>query len=73
MTQHIFAVLWHCYYPGRPVTWIKSQQQVIGFPVLKNMQDLPQRISYLTDNRFSSPGKIINDYHFGGYAKKTSG
>ncbi len=50
---------------------IKNAQQVIGFPVLKNMQDLPQRISYLTNRPFSPALKIITEYHFGGYAKKT--
>lgn len=51
---------------------IKFGQQIIAVPVLKNMVDLPQRIDYLT-NQVYKPHQleILNDYHFGGYAKKT--
>lgn len=51
---------------------LKEQQQLLGIPVLKNMHDLGQRIEFLTSQPFD-PGrmKIINNYHFGGYAKKT--
>ncbi|MBC7888183.1 MAG: pyridoxal-phosphate dependent enzyme [Ferruginibacter sp.] len=51
---------------------IKKEQQIIGIPVLKNMHDIPQRIKFLTNHLFNPQQlKIINDYHFGGYAKKT--
>ncbi len=51
---------------------IKKEQQIIGIPVLKNLYDLHQRIKFLTNLSFSPQQLIImNDYHFGGYAKKT--
>lgn len=51
---------------------IKKKQQVIMVPVLKDMHDLEQRILYLTNRSFTSQQyKIMPDYHFGGYAKKT--
>lgn len=53
---------------------IKPQQQVIAFPVLKGMNDIEQRIRFLTGRSFN-PGllRIEYNYHFGGYAKKTPG
>lgn len=50
---------------------LKKKQQLIGIPVLKNLHDLEKRISFL-GNHFFDPLqlKIMNDYHFGGYAKK---
>jgi 1-aminocyclopropane-1-carboxylate deaminase len=51
---------------------LKSSQQLIGIPVLKNMHDLPERIDNLTNQKFAPQQlEIMNDYHFGGYAKKT--
>ncbi|MEO6734351.1 MAG: pyridoxal-phosphate dependent enzyme [Ferruginibacter sp.] len=51
---------------------LKGSQQVIGVPVLKNMHDLQERITFLTKKQFSNDQlKIVSDYHFGGYAKKT--
>ena len=51
---------------------LKEKQQVILIPVLKNMQDLEQRISFLTNHSFTPEQfKVMPDYHFGGYAKKT--
>lgn len=50
----------------------KDGQQIIGMPVLKGMIDLPERIAYLTRDKFDMAKlEIIPDYHFGGYAKKT--
>ncbi|MEO6233274.1 MAG: pyridoxal-phosphate dependent enzyme [Ferruginibacter sp.] len=50
----------------------KKEQQIIGIPVLKGMMDLPERIAYLTNNKFDKNQlAIMPDYHFGGYAKKT--
>ncbi|MEP7144391.1 MAG: pyridoxal-phosphate dependent enzyme [Ferruginibacter sp.] len=50
---------------------VKKEQQIIGIPVLKNMHDLQQRIMILTNKLFNLQQlKIMNDYHFGGYAKK---
>lgn len=51
---------------------LKKEQQIIGIPVLKNMHDLEQRISFLTNQTFQPKRlKIVSEYHFGGYAKKT--
>jgi len=50
---------------------LAPHQQLLAFPVLKNLHDLEQRIEYLTNR--SSPFQqlsIVPDYHFGGYAKK---
>lgn len=51
---------------------LNEKQQVVMVPVLKNLHDLEQRISFLT-NRSVAPEqmKIMTHYHFGGYAKKT--
>ena len=47
-------------------------QRIIGIPVLKEMNDLDQRIAYLCNNRHFSNLFIFDNYHFGGYAKKTN-
>ncbi len=46
--------------------------EIIAVPVLKNLFDISERLKYLlqTDN-FKQP-TIWTEYHFGGYAKKTS-
>lgn len=47
-------------------------QTIVALPVLKDMKDIEERIAYLTGNK--DPFKnlqLLNDYHFGGYAKKT--
>lgn len=49
----------------------ENEKEIIGFSVLKNLNDIKERLSELKvnpDRRFS----FINDYHFGGYAKRTS-
>ena len=46
-----------------------KHQAVIGIPVLKGMHDIAQRISFLT--AANHPVQLLEDYHFGGYAKKT--
>lgn len=51
---------------------LKGPQQIIGVPVLKNMHDLQERITFLTKKHFNNDQlKIVSEYHFGGYAKKT--
>lgn len=51
---------------------IQPHQQVILFPVLKGMSDIPDRVDYLTEGHFNKKQLHIADgYHFGGYAKKT--
>ncbi len=50
----------------------KTEQTIIGVPVLKGMKDLEERILFLTANQIDlAKLKILDAYHFGGYAKKT--
>ena len=48
---------------------IRKDQQIIGIPVLKGLKDINERIAYLTKSKH--PFQLFNEYHFGGYAKKT--
>lgn len=48
-----------------------QKETIIGIPVLKGMNDLTERISYLTNNRQFFNMDTRDHYHFGGYAKKT--
>ena len=51
---------------------LKKEQQLIGFPILKNMRDIEQRIAFLSSTPYNTQQlQIMDDYHFGGYAKKT--
>ena len=47
-----------------------STQQIIGFSALKNLNDFDSRIQLLV-KPICKNYCLINDYHFGGYAKKT--
>ena len=51
----------------------RESQQVISVPVIKNMQDIAERIYHLTNKKKQENLRIFDDYHFGGYAKKTGG
>ncbi len=46
-------------------------ENIVGIPVLKNMEDLPKRIAYLCNNTQCRQPLLFDDYHFGGYAKKS--
>lgn len=46
-------------------------QQVVGIPVLKNLQSLQEEINGLLPPALYSQFTLIPDYHFGGYAKRT--
>ncbi len=49
---------------------VKNETAVIGFSALKNLHDINERLSKLKiDERKNY--SFIEDYHFGGYAKKT--
>ena len=50
----------------------KPQQTIISIPVLKGMTDINERIKYLAGLK-TLPANlhVLQDYHFGGYAKKT--
>jgi len=50
-----------------------SDETIIGIPVLKGLNDIHERIGYLCNARNFPNLEIFNNYHFGGYAKKTSG
>jgi 1-aminocyclopropane-1-carboxylate deaminase len=50
-----------------------NEQQVTGISVLKNNYDLlPAVNSLLTENEQLKKNELVQDYHFGGYAKYTS-
>ncbi len=49
-----------------------ADETIIGIPVLKSMIDIEKRISYLCNDENVKPLEIFEDYHFGGYAKKTN-
>ena len=50
----------------------KPEQIVISLPVLKGMTDNKTRIKELTENTSDLKNlQILDNYHFGGYAKKT--
>jgi 1-aminocyclopropane-1-carboxylate deaminase/D-cysteine desulfhydrase-like pyridoxal-dependent ACC family enzyme len=47
-------------------------QQIVGIDVLKGITDTNERISFLTNDKINFQQLImLNDYHFGGYAKQT--
>ncbi len=51
-------------------TGLKKHQQVIGFSALKGAQYLNDEVSKLMNSKIqNSKFKIVEDYHFGGYAK----
>jgi 1-aminocyclopropane-1-carboxylate deaminase len=51
----------------------KPHQTVVGIQVLKGVTDTEKRIHYLTgQSQLTQQLKLIEEYHFGGYAKKTA-
>ncbi len=50
----------------------KQDQSIISIPVLKGMTDINSRIEYLTgDASLQKKLQLLEQYHFGGYAKHT--
>ncbi len=49
----------------------KEDQTIISIPVLKNMTDIHERINYLCGKSYDNL-VILDGYHFGGYAKRTT-
>jgi 1-aminocyclopropane-1-carboxylate deaminase len=47
-------------------------QTIIAVPVLKNLADIPERLTYLNGPVTYPNTQIWSNYHFGGYAKKNS-
>jgi 1-aminocyclopropane-1-carboxylate deaminase len=46
--------------------------KIISVPALKGMADIESRVDFLCSNTIEKDNlQIFNDYHFGGYAKKT--
>ena len=68
-TTHICSALGTVTTLAGLITGAKKYQQVIGIPVLKGMTDIDERIEYLTNK--TGTYQLMNEYHFGGYAKKT--
>lgn len=48
----------------------KNQEKVIGIPVLKSLEDINDRLAFLAPS-IQSDFSMWNEYHFGGYAKKS--
>ena len=49
-----------------------THQQIIGINILKGVSDTDERISLLTGNKTDLKRlMMLNDYHFGGYAKQS--
>jgi len=46
-------------------------ETIIGFPVLKNMTDIGSRLTFLNIDKYPGKLNILDEYHFGGYAKTT--
>ncbi|HTB99196.1 MAG TPA: pyridoxal-phosphate dependent enzyme [Ferruginibacter sp.] len=52
---------------------IKKDQIIIAVPVLKGLKDINERISFLMgDSKTVNTVQILDNYHFGGYAKYSS-
>lgn len=51
----------------------KATQRIISVPVIKGMQDIDERIQYLTCNNHIPTYETWSDAHEGGYAKHTPG
>lgn len=51
----------------------EKDQQIISIPVIKNMNDIKERLLFLTGKNNFDNLQIFDEYHFGGYAKKTTG
>ncbi len=47
-----------------------AHQKIIAIPVLKGMDDIEQRLEFLTGHHQYDNLEILRNYHFGGYAKK---
>lgn len=49
----------------------EKDQQIISVPVIKKMNDIEERLLFLTGKNNFDNLQIFDEYHFGGYAKKT--
>ena len=48
-----------------------ASQTILGFSALKGVNDFEERIMYFTGELPNNKFCVLQDYHFGGYAKKT--
>jgi 1-aminocyclopropane-1-carboxylate deaminase len=48
-----------------------SSQELVVVPVIKNMADIPERLEFLTGIKPGPDLVVFDQYHFGGYAKRT--
>ncbi len=49
-----------------------DDQQIISVPVIKQMEDIPQRLDHLLKGKKYKLPEVFGEFHFGGYAKKTN-
>jgi 1-aminocyclopropane-1-carboxylate deaminase/D-cysteine desulfhydrase-like pyridoxal-dependent ACC family enzyme len=49
-----------------------NNETIIGIPVLKQLTDINERISFLCGSEKTNDLHIFDEYHFGGYAKKNN-
>ena len=50
---------------------VGNHSKVLGFDILKNRNDMQERLQFLKANSITDY-EVIHDYHFGGYAKRTN-
>ena len=48
----------------------RPSQTILGFSAIKDLNDFEKRIQFLLENSIKKNYFLINNYHFGGYAKK---
>lgn len=48
----------------------RPSQTILGFSAIKDLNDFEKRIHFLLENSIKKNYFLINNYHFGGYAKK---
>jgi 1-aminocyclopropane-1-carboxylate deaminase len=69
-TTHICCALGTATTVAGLLSAAKKEQQIVTVPVLKGLHDIPERISFLLpDIRKETNLQIMDNYHFGGYAK----
>lgn len=50
---------------------VGNKSKLIGIDILKNRNDIEERLQFLKAGAYANY-EIVNDYHFGGYAKNTT-
>ncbi len=49
-----------------------SLQKIVGVSAIKNLNDVEERLEFLLTNSLTKNFILFNEYHFGGFAKKTN-